>query len=109
VRVDTILLKCYNEIMKIWNKLRVRDGVPLKPCSKYRVYEGEDVRSSLNRIPFLRGFIWQYDQYTVLHNPFFDARSINSYLGRMELKVGSKVSLEIINELLKLAKERGDI
>lgn len=109
MRIDKIMFKCYNGIMKIWNRLRVRDGVPLKPWSKYKVYEGEDVRSSLTRIPFLQKFIWQYDQYTVLHKPFFDARSINSYLGRIELKVGSKVSLEIINEVLKLAKKRGDI
>ena len=99
-----------SKLSKLWVKLRVRcDGVPRRPWSRYKVYDGETILSSVDRIPFLRQFIWHYDEFERVHGPRYDGIGVNAYMGEQALKVGGPVTIEVINKLLKTARERGDM
>lgn len=96
--------------IRIPDKWRVRaDGTLRLPGSKYKVYEGEAVAHGIERIPFLKTFIWKYDEFSILHGLYFEAHAINYYFKEMKLQTGDRITIEIINELLALARQRGDI
>jgi hypothetical protein len=77
---------------------------------KNRVEYQEDVKASIERIPFLKRFLWGDDGIPphVGACPYFDPSKINEYMGFHWTKKRSLTSKNM-NEILEEAERRGDL
>jgi hypothetical protein len=72
---------------------------------KNRVEFAEDILSSINRIPFLKRFMYKDSEMICP----FDYNKINEYLGYEYLNSESLLTSDSINHVLEEAEKRGDI
>ncbi len=106
------MIRLLSKGVEVWKRLRTSpDGVPRKPYSRYKVYDGETVQNSLERIPFLQQFIMRYDEFERIHanTVRYNANAVNEYMGETVVRMGGPITIKVINTLLKTAKGRGEL
>ena len=77
--------------------------------SKYKIYDGESVLHALTRIPFLQQFLKHVDRSSLWIDPRFNGLVFNKYLGYEAVPQGAPILIEMVNEVLKLARKRRHI
>lgn len=77
--------------------------------NKYKIYDGESVLHALTRIPFLQQFLKHVSEISLWIDPRFNGMVFNMYLGREAVARGGPITIELVNEVLKLARKRRHI
>lgn len=77
--------------------------------NKNRVEYQESIQGSIERIPFLKMFLWDDDtERNDMQCPYFDPDKINDYMGYHWTK-DKHLTSKSVNEILEEAERRGDL
>lgn len=81
----------------------------MKTLQPPKVVDGERIVDTLNRVPWLRQFLFSEDDFDQHVQPMFVAGKLNAYVGDDRYGSGQSLDQKTVDEVLRIAWTRGDV